>query len=143
MKSQPGRGDGWRSSGGEREGGVQQSRSCRGSHPWVPPWDCCSPNLSMNPRGFAVSPSPAHSLAPSSVPSNVPTVLQAKESPFVPPEPSRECWSHVSPTGHPRLCRRFSSSYRSRAGGSCHPGGSDPAAAHSTAHSQTLTLFSF
>lgn len=31
--------DGWWSSRGEREGGVQQSRACRGSHPWVPPWN--------------------------------------------------------------------------------------------------------
>lgn len=105
------------------------------------------------PLGIAAAPTPAWSLeaslcppaqspVPSAAPANVPTVVPAKESPFVPPEPPWECQSHFPPTGLPRLHRRFSSSKRSRAGGSCWLGGLDPAA-HGMVHSQTFSLFSF
>lgn len=115
----------------------QLSRTCRGLHPWVSLRDCCSPHPSS-----PVSPQLRAFPVPSAAPANGPRVIKAKESPFVPLEPPWECWSHFPPTGLPGLHRRFSSSKRSRAGGSCWLGGLYPAA-HGMVHSQTFTLLSF
>lgn len=49
MKSQPGRGDGWWRSGGEQEGGVQQSRACRGVPPMGAPLGLLQPQPQHEP----------------------------------------------------------------------------------------------
>lgn len=122
-----------------RWGAAEQDRQGSPTH-GCPPGIAAAPTPAQS-FGASLRP-PAQSPVPPAAPANVPTAIQAKESPFVPLGPPWECWSHFPPTGLPRLHRRFSSSERSRAGGSCCLGGLYPAA-HGMLHSQTFGLFSF
>jgi len=119
----------WRHSGGDWERGLQQSSVCReGESP-------CSPDPSTDPRVFTVSPGtdPCALLS---------AVRRARSCPSQGKSPCAPRASLGMLEGLPGLHGRFSSSGRNRAGGSCRPRGSGPAAVHGMAHSQALTLFS-